>query len=259
LHCLVSAVGALLPCIAAAQAPRRRIASNQDLQTSFSLEEYLTMKSDFELKSDVQAELEWQPSVDAAHIGVAAQDGVVTLTGQVAHYSQKTAAEDAAKSVYGVKAVANEIVVELPGSLRRTDADIATAALGTLKWDFDVPKDKITVTVQNGWITLEGTVDWPYQRDAAQRCVRYLMGVKGVTNSIVLKPRPSPEGIKAKIEEAFRRHADLDARRIAVNTYNGKVTLSGSVSSWSERDEAETAAWAAPGVTSVDDKLAVVP
>ncbi len=217
------------------------------------------MKTDSELKSDVQAELEWQPTVDAAHIGVAANNGVVTLTGEVAHYAEKSAAEDAAKKVYGVKAVANDIEVVLPGSLRRTDADIAAAALNSLKWDFEVPKDKVTVTVQNGWITLEGTVDWPYQKDAAQRCVRYLMGVKGVTNSIALKPKATPEGVKGKIEEAFRRHADVDARRIAVNTYNGKVTLSGSVSSWSERDEAESAAWAAPGVTCVEDQLAVVP
>jgi osmotically-inducible protein OsmY len=190
---------------------------------------------------------------------VAAKDGVVTLTGQVAHYAQKAAAEDAAKRIYGVKAVANDIEIELPGSSLRTDADIAAAALSALKWDYEVPDDRIKVTVRDGWVTLEGTVDWQYQEDAAERCVQYLMGVKGVTNSIVIKTKPTPEGVKVKIEDAFKRNADLDARRITVNTYNGKVTLSGSVSSWSERDEAESAAWAAPGVTSVDDQLVVMP
>ncbi len=217
------------------------------------------MKSDSQLQSDVQAELEWQPSVNAAHIGVAAKDGVVTLTGQVAHYTEKTSAEDAAKGVYGVKAVANDIEVELPGSSRRTDADIAAAALSALKWDFEVPKDKVKVTVQEGWVTLEGTVDWQCQKDAAERCVRYLMGVKGVINSIGIKPIVTPTQVKGKIEDAFRRNADLDARRIAVDTYDGKVTLRGSVSSWSERYKAESAVWAAPGVTSVDDQLTVMP
>ncbi|MGD0138035.1 MAG: BON domain-containing protein [Tepidisphaeraceae bacterium] len=217
------------------------------------------MKSDSELQNDVEAQLLWQPEVNAAHIGVAAKNGVVTLTGQVEHYAQKAAAEDAAKSVYGVKGVANDIEVQLPGSSKRTDADVASAALSALKWDYEVPDDKVTVTVRDGWVTLEGTVDWQYQKDAAERCIQYLMGVKGVTNSIIIKTKPTPEGVKVKIEDAFKRNADLDARRITVNTYNGKVTLSGSVSSWSERDEAETGARAAPGVSSVDDQLVVMP
>ncbi len=197
--------------------------------------------------------------MNAAQIGVAAKDGVVTLTGQVAHYTEKTTAEDAAKGVYGVKAVANDISVDLPGSSRRTDTDIAAAAVSAMKWTFDVPEDKVKVVVQHGRVTLEGTVEWQYQKDAAERCVRYLTGVLVVTNSIGIKPRATAAGVKGKIEDAFRRHADLDARRIGVETTNGTVTLTGSVASWSERYEAESAAWASPGMTCVDDRLVVVP
>ena len=217
------------------------------------------MKTNLQLQSDVQTELKWQPRVSAAQIGVAAKDGVVTLTGQVAHYTEKTAAADTAKGVYGVKAVANDITVELLGASKRTDADIAAAAVNALKWDFQVPDDKVKVMVQDGWVKLEGIVDWQYKKDAAERCVRYLMGVAGVTNSIGIKPRATSAGVKGKIEDAFRRHADLDARRIAVEALDGTVTLSGTVSSWSERDDAESAAWAAPGVNCVDDQLVVVP
>ena len=217
------------------------------------------MKTNLQLQSDVQTELKWQPRVSAAQIGVAAKDGVVTLTGQVAHYTEKTAAADTAKGVYGVKAVANDITVELLGASKRTDADIAAAAVNALKWDFQVPDDKVKVMVQDGWVKLEGIVDWQYKKDAAERCVRYLMGVAGVTNSIGIKPRATSAGVKGKIEDAFRRHAHLDARRIAVETLDGTVTLSGTVSSWSERDDAESAAWAAPGVNCVDDQLVVVP
>ena len=146
------------------------------------------MTNDSQLQSDVQAELQWQPSIEAAHIGVTAKDSIVTLTGQVSHYVEKTAAEDAAKAVYGVKGVANDIVVELLDSSRRTDQDIAEAAVSALQWDFEVPNDKIKVIVKNGWVTLEGNVDWQYQRDAAKRCVQYLMGVTAVTNLIAIEP-----------------------------------------------------------------------
>ena len=205
------------------------------------------MTSDSQLQSDVQAELQWQPSVDAAHIGVAAKDHVVTLTGQVAHYAEKAAAEKSAKGVYGVKAVANDIVVELLDSSRRTDQDIAEAAVSAMHWDFEVPTDQIKVIVKNGWVTLEGKVDWQYQKDAAKRCVQYLMGVTAVTNAVTIKPTVKWIDVKNKIEEAFRRNAELDARRIGVATHNGTVTLDGSVSSWAEHDEA-----------SVNDKLTVV-
>jgi osmotically-inducible protein OsmY len=217
------------------------------------------MKTDLQMQSDVQSELKWQPSVNTAQIGVSAKGGVVTLSGKVAHFAQKTAAEDAAKGVYGVKAVANEITVEVPSSSRRTDADIAAAALSALEWNNEVPKDKVKVLVTDGWVTLEGTVKWQYQKEAAELCVRYHMGVCGVSNLIDIKSRATVTGVKGKIEDAFRRHADLDSQKISVETSDGTVTLSGSVSSWSEREQADSAAWAAPGVTCVNDELVVAP
>ena len=217
------------------------------------------MKTDSELQSDVSQELKWWPSVNAAHIGVAAKDGVVTLTGQVAHYAEKATAEDVTKGVYGVKGTANDIVVELVGSAKRTDQDVATAAINALKWDYEVPEDKVKVVVKNGWVTLEGTVDWQYQKDAAERCVRFLMGVIAVSNNVAIRPSLKWTDVKTKIEDAFRRNADIEARRITVGTHDGKVTLSGSVASWAESDEAVSAAWAAPGVTSVRNDLMVMP
>jgi VCBS repeat-containing protein len=217
------------------------------------------MKIDSQLQADVLSELKWWPSIDAAHIGVTAQDGVVTLTGQVANYSQKLAAEDSAKSVYGVKGIANDIQVVLPQSNTRTDQDIAQAVLDALKWDYEVPADKITVTVKQGWVTLEGSVDWQYQKDAAARAVRYLNGVSSLTNTIIVKPKAKWIDVKNEIEDALRRNADLEARRIEVTTDEGRVTLYGSVSSWSARSQAVDAAWSAPGVLSVKDELTVVP
>lgn len=217
------------------------------------------MKTDSELQRDVLDELKWWPSVDAAHIGVAAKGGVVTLTGQVAHYAEKTAAEEAAKGVYGVQGTANDIMVELSGYGKRTDQDIAVAAVNALKWDFEVPEDKVKVVVKNGWVTLEGTVDWQYQKDAAERCVRFLMGVIAVANKVAIKPSAKRSDVKKEIEEAFRRNADIEARRITVGTHDGEVTLSGSVSSWAESDEVVSAAWSAPGVTSVRNDLAIAP
>ncbi len=215
------------------------------------------MKNDAQLKTDVLAELKWQPNVNAAHIGVTANDHVITLTGHVAHYTEKLAAQNAAKAVYGVKAVANDIDVTVVGSSTRSDAEIAEAALNALTWDFEVPNDTIQVLVTNGFVTLEGNVDWHYQKDAAGRCVQYLMGVKAVTNSISIKPSVTSADVKGKIEDAFRRNADIDARRVAVTTHAGEVTLSGSVSSSKERNEAVMAAWAAPGVTSVFDEIMI--
>lgn len=217
------------------------------------------MKTDSNLQSDVLEELKWWPNVNAAHIGVAAKNGVVTLTGQVAHYAEKAAAEEAAKGVYGVKGTANDIMVELVGAAKRTDQDVAAAALSAIKWDFEVPEDKVKVVVKSGWVTLEGTVGWQYQKDAAERSVRYLMGVIAVTNNIGIKPSAKWIDVKTKIEDAFRRNADIEARRITVGTHDGKVTLSGSVSSWAESDQAVSAAWAAPGVTSVHNDLVIMP
>ena len=174
------------------------------------------MKTDSELQRDVLDELKWEPSVNAAHIGVSVNDGVVTLSGHVSSYWEKYVAERAAKRVYGVKAVANELDVKLPGSSQRTDSDIAAAAVNALKFNFSVPLDKITVTVSKGWIKLEGEAEWQYQREAAERAVRYLTGVVGVSNLITVKPKTSPTELKAKIEDAFKRSAELDAKRITV-------------------------------------------
>jgi osmotically-inducible protein OsmY len=215
--------------------------------------------TDRELKQHVENALEWEPSFDAADIGVSVDAGVITLRGDVGSYSARSAAERVTLRVYGVKAIANELTVRLATGYVRNDTDIAQAAVTALKWNTVVPQDRITVTVSNGWLTLNGTLDWQYQKEAAARAVRDLMGVKGVTNNITLKPHVHTGDVKAKIEDAFRRNAEIDARRIYVATTDGKVILSGNVRSWAERREAERAAWAAPGVSYVDDRIAVVP
>src|ERR1700676_59586 len=217
--------------------------------------EGIKMKTDSELRRDVERELEWDPSIDARNIGVAAKNGVVTLTGYVSSYADKWRAERIAKRVSGVTALANEIEVKL--STERTDPDIAEAARAALKADSRLPADRIKVIVERGWVTLEGTVDYYYQKSAAESDVRYIAGVRGVTNALVVTPKVSPTDIRMKIEEALKRSAQLDANRISVETEGSKVILSGTVRSWAEREEAEMAAWAAPGVTQVENKIKV--
>jgi osmotically-inducible protein OsmY len=215
--------------------------------------------SDQGIQKDVLEELRWDARVTPNEIGVIVQDGVVTLTGWVDSYTKRWAAEDAAMRVRGVKAVANEIEVRLASSSERTDADIAAAALHALEWDAVVPTEKVKVTVAKGWITLTGEVEWPYQRTDAERVVRRLTGVKGVSNLLTVKPRPTPTDVKQKIEEALIRSAKTDAENIQVEVQGSKVILKGKVRSWAESDEAARVAWLAPGVTSVDNRLQISP
>jgi osmotically-inducible protein OsmY len=215
--------------------------------------------TDRELQQDVQNALDWEPSVDATAIGVTVDDGVVTLRGDVGSYAERQAAERVALHVYGVKAVANDITVRLSTAYQRSDSDIAKAAVAALKWNVLLPADRLGVTVSDGWINLTGTVDWQYQREAAASAVRDLTGVKGVTNGIIFKPLIKAGDVTSKIEAAFKRSAEIDARRINVMARDGKVILTGNVHSLSERQQAENAAWAAPGVTQVDDRLVVMP
>ena len=215
--------------------------------------------TDKDLKQTVENALDWDPAVDSSDIGVSADEGVVTLRGNVRTFAEKYAAERVALRVFGVKAVANDLTVHLPSLFERTDTEIAQAAVTALKSNTMVPGGRVAVTVSQGWVTLKGTVEWQYQKDAAQRCVRDLFGVKGVSNIIALEPRVKPADVRDKIEAAFKRSAEVDARRINVNATDGKVILSGNVRSFAERQEAERAAWAAPGVTQVDDRLTIVP
>ena len=215
------------------------------------------MKSDTQLKSDVEIELRWDPSIHAEQIGVSAKDGVVELDGHVGSYYEKWAAERAALRVSSVQAIASEIKVELPSSAVRTDEDIARAAKDQLEWNYSVP-ETVKVQVTNGWITLKGKTQWQYQKEEAERVIRPLTGVKGVANDIIVTPRPSAEDVKAKIQDALVRSAETDAGHIKIQASDGKVTLRGTVSSWAERAEAERAAWAAPGVSKVEDLITVL-
>ena len=215
--------------------------------------------TDRELQRHVEDALGWEPSFDAADIGVTVDKGVVTLRGDVATYTAKAAAERVALGVYGVKAVANDLNVRLIGEYQRTDSDIAQAAVNALQWNTVVPASRVSVAVGNGWITLKGHLDWQYQKDAAARAVRDLTGVRGVNNNIAVQPPVKSADVQDKIEAAFKRSAEIDARRITVTAQNGKVTLIGNVRSWAERQQAEHAAWAAPGVTQVEDRLLITP
>jgi len=220
------------------------------------------VKMNAELQRDVMNELKWEPTVHAAEIGVGVKDGVVTLTGDVDSYSKKWAIDRAVRRVLGVKAVAGEIKVTLPVSYKRTDEDIARSATNVINWNFLVPNDRVTVRVQDGWITLTGDVDWYYQKEHAENAVRHLIGVVGVSNSITIKPKlPTVKAFEVKngIEDALKRNARLlrDAEKIQVEISGSKVILRGSVGSWADFDEAGYAAYCAPGVSQVENNLRV--
>ena len=213
--------------------------------------------TDSDLKKNVELELNWEPSVNATDIGVAVKDGVVALTGQVDSYWERSAAERATGRVSGVKGLANDLEIRLPYASGRSDEDVARAALNRLDWSVTVPKDRVKVKVSQGWLTLEGTLDWQFQKEAAEEAVQNLLGVKGATNQIQVKPQISKAEVKGAIEAALKRNAVVDASRITVQTEGDTVILRGTVRSWIERDEAMHAAWRAPGVRSVDNRIMI--
>lgn len=216
-------------------------------------------RTDEEIQRDVLDELDWEPRVQPHEIGVTVQEGVVTLTGWVDNYAKKWAAERSAHRINRVRAVANDIEVRLPTSDERTDADVATAAARALEWDAFVPVGNLDVTVSNGWVVLRGEVEWEYQKRAAERSVRRLTSVRGVTNGITVRPpsQPSPDELEQRISSALVRSVETDAERINIEVAGDLVLLTGVVRSWLEREEAERVAWSAPGVTAVDNHITV--
>lgn len=211
------------------------------------------MKTDLGLQEDVAEELAFDPSVDHGKIGVAAKDGIVTLSGGVPNYAGKIAAENAAKRVSGVKAIAMEIAVDLPMFHKRSDAEIASSALNVLAWEVTLPENAVTVKVEGGWLTLEGRVEWQFLKDNAERAVRHLVGVVGVSDLIAVAPRVKSSDVVQKIRRTFERSAEIDANRVLADTHDGIVTLRGPVHSWAEHDDASRAAYSVPGVTKVEN------
>ena len=216
------------------------------------------MNTDKQLQTSVQAELNWEPSISAAHIGVAARDGVVTLTGHVTTYAEKHAAEKATGRVKGVKAVAEELEVRLPFETKRTDEEIAASAIDRLAWDVSVPSDAVKIRVEKGWVTLTGQVDWNFQKEAANQDLRRLFGVVGVSDHVTIKPRADAANISHDITLALHRSWLFDRNNIAVSAEGGRVRLSGTVPTFEDKQVAAWTAWAAPGVTGVDNDIAVL-
>jgi osmotically-inducible protein OsmY len=217
-------------------------------------------RSDSDIERDVKEELKWEPGLpQAADIAVSVKDGVVTLAGFVRSYTEKYQAETAAKRVVGVKGVANDIEVRMPSIDERPDPEIARDAVAAIKTQLPISSEHIKVVVKHGWVNLEGQVEWEYQRRTAEQAVRRIKGIKGVSNLIQLRPRAEPSEIKRKIQDAFKRNAEVDANRIIVETNGSEVVLRGTVRSWIEREEAERIAWSAPGVTKVEDRIIVSP
>ncbi len=216
------------------------------------------MSHDKTLQNEVLAELDWEPAVNAAHIGVSAKAGVVTLTGHVENYTEKSAAEAAAWRVKGVKGIAEEIAVRLPNSIKRSDEEIAEAAISRLSWDVSIPKDSVSVRVEKGWVTLTGEVEWHYQKEAAEQDIRGLYGVVGVSNQTTLKSRLNTADISDSIRTALHRSWLFDADTITVKADGGKVKLGGTTSSWHDKEVAGSTAWLARGATSVENNISIV-
>lgn len=217
------------------------------------------MKTDTEIQKNVMDELQWDPVLHSAEIGVTVRDGIATLMGYVDSYSQQQAAENAAKRVKDVRAVAVDLVINLPEEQHRTDTDLAAAVLNALKWSSFVPEDKIKLKVENGWITMEGEVEWQFQKESAYRAVRDLIGVHGIINHITVRPNITPVIVKDVIKRALERSAEIEADRINILTDGGRIVLKGKVRSWAERKEVERAVWATPGVVDVKDELIIAP
>jgi osmotically-inducible protein OsmY len=215
------------------------------------------MKTDLELSKEVQAELERDPGIEASKVGVRVNNGIVTLSGHVNDYSEKLAAEKAAKRIYGIKAVAQEIIVKPKNSFSLTDEDIAEAVLNSLRLNTDLPDDRITLEVEDGWVTLEGSVDTIFQQETAKKVISHLAGVKGVYNLIKISPKVKPKNIMNNILKALKRNATTEAHKIIIRVEGHKVTLEGAVQSWAEKDQAKLAAWSAPGVIQVVDNLKI--